>query len=72
MAYQYEFNGGAKASTSEYSIDVPSLKGSTVIEQLGMTIALQNAKSPLIDISVQGYVGKNKGVGGNVEATWKF
>ncbi len=72
LAYQYEFGGDANASTLGHDIDAPSLKGSSVIGELGMTIEPQNAKAPFLNLSLQGFAGKCTGVAGSVEVAWKF
>ncbi|MDR3560053.1 MAG: autotransporter domain-containing protein [Negativicutes bacterium] len=69
LAYQYEFGAKASASTYGYSIDTPSLKGGSGIVEFGVTKKYANSS---IDLSLQGFSGKTKGIAGNIEATWKF
>jgi outer membrane autotransporter protein len=72
LAYEYEFDGKAKAKTYGYQIDDPELKGSTGIGELGVQFK-PKANSPLsIDLGIQGYVGQREGVTGGVQANWAF
>jgi hypothetical protein len=69
-AYENEFSGKAEASSHGFRFDVPELKGSTGIGELGLTV-LPNERVNL-DIGVQGYVGTRKGVSGSVRLNFDF
>jgi outer membrane protein W len=72
LAYEYEFNGQARASTNGFNIDVPSLKGGTGIGEIGLSIR-PNVSRPLsLDFGVQGYTGKREGITGRLIARWFF
>ena len=60
-AWEYEFDGDARASTSGYAIGVPSLRGSTGIGELGISWKPAKYRSVYIDCGVQGYLGKREG-----------
>lgn len=72
LAYSCEFDGKAKGTAYGMSIDSPSLKGGSGIIELGVTIGQKNNKNHFFDLSLQGFVGKCKGIAGSVESTWKF
>ena len=70
-AYEYEFDGRAKAFTDGEAIGVPELKGSTGIGELG--ISLKPANTPVsLDLGVQGYVGRHEGVTGSLQFKFEF
>ena len=71
-AWEYEFDGKARATTNGIAIDSPSMKGSTGVGELGLTLT-PTAGLPLsIDFGVQGFTGKKEGVSGNVQLKWEF
>jgi hypothetical protein len=72
LAWQYEFNGDARAT---YSVSgeapSPSVKGSSGMLELGWQV--KPGKGPMtIDLGVTGWVGKQRGVTANLQATWTF
>ena len=72
LAWQYEFSGDARAT---YSVSgeapSPSVKGSSGMIELGWQV--KPGKSPMtIDLSVTGWVGKQRGITANVQANWTF
>ena len=71
-AWEYEFDGKAKGRVFGFELDSPSLKGSTGIFSLGLGIKPQASQGWNVDVGVQGYTGKRKGVGGNVRVKYAF
>ena len=71
-AWEHEFAGTAKATTYGYDIDSPSLRGSTGIGELGMSLKAQRALPLALDLGVQGYVGKREGVAGSLQVRWAW
>jgi outer membrane autotransporter protein len=72
IAYEYAFNGKAKAEVEGHQLEAPQMKGGTGIVNMGMTFA-PGATVPLfIDLDVSGYAGKRQGVAGGVKLkyTW--
>ena len=72
LAWQYEFNGDARAV---YSVSgeapSPSVKGSSGMMELGWQV--KPGKSPMtIDLGVTGWVGKLRGIAANVQMNWTF
>jgi hypothetical protein len=69
-AWEYEFDGDAHASTNGFAIDVPTLRGSSGICEMGFsmkpTTAANFARGWYADAGVQGYVGKREGVAANL------
>lgn len=72
LAYQYEFNGDARATYSTSGVaPSPSVKGSSGMIELGWQV--KPGKSPMtIDLGVTGWVGKQRGITANVQASWTF
>ena len=71
-AWEHEFNGIAKATTYGYAIDSPSLRGSTGIGELGLSVKAQRSLPLAFDFGVQGYVGKREGVAGSAQVRWAW
>jgi outer membrane autotransporter protein len=71
-AYEYEFDGKAKASVYGLAIEAPSVKGSTGIGELGLTFKPSNNTPFSLDLGVQGYTGKREGVAGSLQFKWEF
>jgi hypothetical protein len=69
-AYEHEFDGKAKASTYNYAIDAPSMKGGTGIGEFGLTV--KPGKFMSFDIGVQGYAGRREGFTGGVKLNYEF
>ena len=71
-AWEYEFDGNAKATTNGYAIKSPDLTGSTGIGELGLTLK-PSATLPLsLDLSAQGYTGKREGATGSLKIKFDF
>ena len=71
LAYQYEFSGNARATFNGTAAPSPSVKGSSGMMELGWQV--KPGKSPMvIDLGVTGWVGKQRGVTANLQATWTF
>lgn len=72
VAWEYEFSGKAHASAYRTGLLVPSLKGSTVIGELGLSLKPSKLQGFSIDMGVQGFAGKRKGVSGNLMLKYAF
>ena len=72
LAYEYEFDGEAKATVLGFSTPSPSIKGSSGLLELGYILQPKGANDPAIDINLQGWGGKKQGFTGNVNFAWKF
>jgi outer membrane autotransporter protein len=69
-AFEQEFDGEAKATVNGYATDVPELKGSTGIGEIGLSVFTGTPAN--LDFGVQGYIGQRKGVSGHVMLNFKF
>jgi hypothetical protein len=69
-AYENEFSGKAEASSYGLRFDVPELKGSTGIGELGLTIL--PADKVNVDVGVQGFAGTREGVAGTLRLNFEF
>lgn len=72
VAYEYEFNGEARATVKGFSTPSPSIKGSSGMLELGYILQPQGANDPSINIGLQGWGGKKQGFTGNVNFVWTF
>jgi hypothetical protein len=70
VAYEYEADGKASATIAGVPIDVPELKGSTGIGEIGISVYTGTLVN--LDFGVQGYVGQRKGVSGTVALNFQF
>ncbi len=71
LAYQYEFNGDARATFDGESVPSPSLKGSSGMLELGWQV--KPGEGPLtLDLGVTGWAGKQRGASVQLGATWNF
>jgi outer membrane autotransporter protein len=71
-AYEYEFDGKARASTYGYSINAPKLEGGTGIGELGLTVKPSQTLPLSFDLGIQGYAGKREGVTGSLQVRFEF
>ena len=70
-AWEYEFNGESNGYAQGHKMEETSLKGSTVIGELG--VIYQPVNSPWsIDAKVKGYGGQRDGYSGSILATYHF
>ena len=72
IAYEYEFDGEARATVKGFSTPSPSIKGSSGLLELGYILQPKSANDPAINIGLQGWGGKKQGVTGNVNFVWTF
>ena len=71
-AYEYEFDGKARATTDGLGIDEPSLRGGTGVGELGFTLKPSTTLPLSLDLGVQGYTGKREGVTGSLQFRLEF
>jgi outer membrane autotransporter protein len=71
-AWEYEFDGRARASTNGFDIEAPSLRGDTGIGELGVVLKPSKDLPLSFDLGVQGYVGKREGVTGSLQVKYEF
>lgn len=72
VAYEYEFDGEARATVKGFSTPSPSIKGSSGLLELGYILQPKAANDPAINIGLQGWGGKKQGFTGNVNFVWTF
>ena len=69
-AYDYEFDGDAKAKTGGLDIQAPSLKGGNVMGELGLSWKYKYMTT--MSLAVQGYAGRREGFSGNFQISYIF
>ncbi len=72
LAYEYEFDGEARATVKGLSTPLPSIKGSSGLLEIGYILQPKGVNDPMINIGLQGWGGKKQGVSGSVNFVWKF
>lgn len=70
LAYQYEFNGDARATLNGNGVPSPSLKGSSGMLELGWQVKPDGPVT--IDLGLIGWAGKQRGGSVQLGATWTF
>ena len=70
-AWEYEFNGESNGYAQGYKMEETSLKGSTIIGELGVVIQPENSPWSF-DAKVKGYGGQRDGYSGSILATYHF
>ena len=72
LAYEYEFDGEAEGKVNGTAIRSASIKGSSVRGEFGMRMSATMDNPWQADISLYGYGGKHRGLGGNVSVAYMF
>lgn len=71
LAWQHEFDGSACATVDGFSTPSPSIKGNSMMAELGVNVAPKS--SPVsFDLGVSGWAGKQKGYSLNANMLWSF
>ena len=71
LAWQHEFDGSACATVDGVSAPSPSIKGNSMMAELGVNVAPKS--SPVsFDLGVSGWAGKQKGYSLNANMLWSF
>lgn len=72
VAWEYEFNGKARASVHQLNPTAPSLKGSTGVLDAGLVLQ-PKADGPLsIQLGLRGYTGTRRGASGLLNINYAF
>ena len=71
LAWEYEFDGEARASIGGDAAPSPSLKGSSTMLELGYRFMPENSRVSY-DLHLNGWQGKRKGISGGVAVKWAF
>ena len=71
LAWEYEFDGDARASYDGEGTPTPTLKGSSALLELGYRFA-PKASRVNYDLHLTGWQGKRQGVTGGASVNWMF
>ena len=71
LAWEYEFEGEARAAYQGMATPSPSLKGSSVLLELGYRFAPKDSRVSY-DVNISGWQGKREGFMGSVGVNWAF
>ena len=72
LAWEYEFDGDARATYQGDSTPSPSLKGGSALLELGYRFAPKADSRVSYDLSLSGWQGKRQGVTGGISVKWAF
>jgi outer membrane autotransporter protein len=70
--FEREFDGVARASVNDVSLETPSLRGNTGILELGVSFRPSENLPFSLEIGAQGYVGKREGFSGTATLKYGF
>jgi hypothetical protein len=71
-ALEHEFANRVKADAGYGTFDIPDLRGTIGVGELGLIIYPGDSDSLAIECGVQGYVGKLSGISGGIRMGWQF
>ncbi len=71
LAWEYEFEGEARATYQGMSTPSPSLKGSSAMLEIGCRFAPKDSRVSY-DVNISGWQGKRKGFTGSIGIHWTF
>ena len=72
LAWEYEFDGDARATSQGDSAPSPSLKGGSALLELGYRFAPKADSRVSYDLNLSGWQGKRQGITGGVSVKWAF
>ena len=72
LAYEYEFGGESKGTVDGLAIRSASIKGASVRGEIGVRLEATKTNPWKADISIYGYGGKHRGIGGTVSVAYMF
>ena len=72
LAWEYEFSGEAGGTAAGHAMYTPSLEGSTVIGEIGVSYRPDKASSWYLNANIKGYAGMQEGISGSVQAGYRF
>ena len=72
LAWEYEFDGDARATSQGDSAPSPSLKGSSALLELGYRFAPKADSRVSYDLNLNGWQGKRQGITGGLSVKWAF
>ena len=72
LAYEYEFGGESRGTVDGLAIRSASIKGASVRGEIGVRLEATKTNPWKADISIYGYGGKHRGIGGNVSVAYMF
>ena len=71
LAFEYEFDGEARASFQGYNTPSPSLKGASGMLELGYRFTPKNGRVSY-ELSLTGWQGRREGISGGAQVKWMF
>lgn len=69
-AWQKEFKGSADATTNGYAVEAPSLKGSSGVAEIGVSIDSNSGLKA--ELGLVGFTGKQRGINANIMLQYLF
>ncbi len=72
LAYEYEFNGDSDMRAGQFDMPTQSLKGGTVIGEIGLNYQSTKYNPWSFDLKLTGYQGQRDGFSGKAQITYNF
>ncbi|MDR0588086.1 MAG: autotransporter outer membrane beta-barrel domain-containing protein [Burkholderiales bacterium] len=72
LAVDHEFDAKAVATTNDYALHTPKLKGTTGMGEIGLAVRPIETSPFSINLSLEGFVGHRKGYTGGARAYYAF
>lgn len=72
LAYEHEFSGKATATAYGFPVDAPSMKGSTGMAEMGLSILPDKKQGWSADAGVKGYAGQRQEISAQLNAIYRF
>ena len=72
LAWDYEFDSEARASFNGMAAPSPTMKGSSGLLELGWKMKASKENPVSVDLGLNGWVGKQRGVSFNAGFSWEF
>ena len=72
LAWDYEFDSEARASFNGMAAPTPTMKGSSGLLELGWKMKASKENPVSVDLGLNGWVGKQRGVSFNAGFSWEF
>ena len=72
LAWDYEFDSDARASYRGFATPAATMKGSSGMAELGVRFKPSEGTPLTMDVSVQGWTGKQRGVSAGIAFQWSF
>lgn len=71
-AWEYEFDGRARATVYGYAVPAPSLRGGTTLVEAGLAFRAPGVRGLSAELGLEGQAGRRRGVAGGLALRHAF